>query len=72
MVNKFWAGVVKNGRGLLDYGTLKSDISQEWIDELNSFFLHADSDAIILVRQLILLCILDFICWASVAVVLVF
>ena len=31
--------VVKNGRGLLRHGTLKSAVSQEWIDELSSFFI---------------------------------
>ena len=30
--------VIKNGRGLLGCGTLKSAVSQEWIDELGWFF----------------------------------
>ena len=30
--------VMKNGRGLLGLGTLKSAVSQEWIDELGWFF----------------------------------
>ena len=29
--------VIKNGRGLLGLGTLKSALSQEWINELGSF-----------------------------------
>ena len=29
VVTYFWVAVVKNGRGLLDLGTLKSDVSQE-------------------------------------------
>ena len=40
-------GVVKNGRGVLGYGTLKSVVSQEWIYDLSWFFLHGDNDAII-------------------------
>ena len=28
-VTYFWVAVVKNGRGVLDYGTLKSAVSQE-------------------------------------------
>ena len=31
----FWVAVVKNGRGLLDYGTLKYDVSQECIDKVS-------------------------------------
>ena len=30
--------VVKNGRGLFGLATLKSALSQEWIDEISSFF----------------------------------
>ena len=30
--------VVENGCGLLDQGTLKSAISQEWFDEMSWFF----------------------------------
>ena len=29
VVTYFWVAVVKNGRGLLDHGTLKSTVSQE-------------------------------------------
>ena len=29
VVNYFWVAVVKNGRGLLNHGTLKSAVSQE-------------------------------------------
>ena len=29
VVTYFWVAVVKNGRGLLDHGTLKSAVSQE-------------------------------------------
>ena len=35
--------VVKKGDGLLGLGTLKSIVSQEWIDELG-WFLHADTN----------------------------
>ena len=44
-------GVVKNGQGLKDRGTLKPGISHKWFDELsrlNEWFLHADSDGILL------------------------
>ena len=30
--------VIKNGCGLAGLGTLKFDVSQEWIDELGRFF----------------------------------
>ena len=30
--------VVKNGHGLLGFGTLKSAVSQEWINEMSWFF----------------------------------
>ena len=49
--NNYWAGVVKNGQGLKDRGTLKPGISHKWFDELsrlNEWFLHADSDGILL------------------------
>ena len=29
VVTYFWVAVFKNGRGLLDHGTLKSEVSQE-------------------------------------------
>ena len=33
--NCFWVIVVKNGRGPLDHGILKSAVSQERIDEMS-------------------------------------
>ena len=42
--------MVKNGRGLINPGTLKSGVSHKWFEELDRFikwFLHADSDGII-------------------------
>ena len=48
--NNYWVGVVKNGQGLKDRGTLKPGISHKWFDELSrliEWFLHADSDGII-------------------------
>ena len=36
--NNFWVVVVKNGPGFLGLGTLKSTVSQEWIDEISCFF----------------------------------
>ena len=38
-VNNYWVGVVKNGRGLSGYGTLKSSVSQ-WMDDLSWFFAY--------------------------------
>ena len=55
-------GVVKNGRGLIDYRTLKSGVSHKWFDELSRFiewFLHVDSDGIIFVLMANLLCNFD-------------
>ena len=37
--NNFWMVAIKNGHGLLGLGTLKSAVSQEWIDELVCFLL---------------------------------
>ena len=28
-VNNYWMGIVKNGRGLIDHGTLKPDVSRK-------------------------------------------
>ena len=42
--------MVKNGGGLIDYGTHKSGVSHKWFDELSRLmecFLHADSDGTI-------------------------
>ena len=36
--------VVKNGCGLLGLGILKSAVSQEPIDKMDWFFLHADTN----------------------------
>ena len=44
-------GVVKNEQGLKDRGTLKPGTSHKWFDELSrliEWFLHADSDGILL------------------------
>ena len=38
LVTCFWVVVVKNGRDLFNHGTLKSAVSQEWIDEMSWFF----------------------------------
>ena len=49
--NNYWVVVVKNGQGLKGCGTLKWDISYKWFDELSrliEWFLHADSDGILL------------------------
>ena len=43
-------GIVKNGWGLIDHGTLKSGVSHNWFDELSRLierFLHVDGDGII-------------------------
>ena len=43
--------MVKNEWGILDKGTLKSGVSHKWFDELSmliKWFLHADTDGIIL------------------------
>ena len=33
--NNYWVGVVKNGQGLKDRGTLIPGISHKWFDELS-------------------------------------
>ena len=33
--NNHWVGMVKNGQGLIDHGTLKSGVSHKWFDELS-------------------------------------
>ena len=44
VVTYFWVAVVKNGRGLLDHGTLKSAVSQESeLTKWTVFFLHVDT-----------------------------
>ena len=65
--------MLKNWRGLLDHGTLKSGVSHKWFDEssrLIEWFLDADSDGITFGLTTNLLCIFD-ICWMSTTVVLV-
>ena len=45
--NNYWVGMVINGWGLSDHGTLKSFVSYKWFNELSrliEWFLHADSD----------------------------
>ena len=45
--NNYWVGMMKNGWGLSDHGTLKSFVSYKWFNELSrliEWFLHADSD----------------------------
>ena len=34
----FWVGFIKNGFGQSCHGTLKLNVSQEWIDGMNYFF----------------------------------
>ena len=68
-----WVGVVKYGEGLLCHWTLKSGLSQEWIDELSLFFVYASRDAKVFMR---LDCLtysvsLTFICRGSTAILLV-
>ena len=36
--NRSWVGIVENGLGLLGHGTVKSSVSQEWINELSWLF----------------------------------
>ena len=38
LLRKYLGGDRQNGRGLLSYGTLKSVVSQEWINESTCFF----------------------------------
>ena len=50
-------GVVKDGQGLMDHGTLKPFVSHKWFDELCrliEWFLHAGSDGIIFYSTLYL------------------
>ena len=54
--------MVKNGRVLIDQGSLKSVVSHKWFDELSRFiewFLHAGSDGIIFSLMANLLCDFD-------------
>ena len=65
--------MLKNERDLLDHGTLKSSLSHKWFDEssrLTEWFLHAESDWIIIGLTTNPLCIFD-ICWMSSSVVLI-
>lgn len=50
---------VKNGHGHLGYETVKSAVSQDWIDGL-SCILQRDSDVVIFNKVLILHCDSDF------------
>ena len=55
-------GWAKNGRDLIDHGTLKSGVSHKWFDELSrliEWFLHADSDRIVFGLTANLLCTFD-------------
>ena len=36
--NRSWVGIVENGLGLLGHGTVKSSVSQEWINKLSWLF----------------------------------
>ena len=61
--------MLKNGRG---HETLKSCVSHKWFDELSrlvEWFLHADSDWIVLGFTTNLLCIFQ-ICWMATAIIL--
>ena len=61
--------MLKNGRG---HETLKSCVSHKWFDELSrlvEWFLHVDSDWIVLGFTTNLLCIFE-ICWMATAIVL--
>ena len=63
-------GMLKNKWDLLDHGTLKSGVSHKWFDgssRLTEWFLHVDSDWIIIGLTTHLFCVLD-ICWVSTAV----
>ena len=55
--------MAKNGRGLLEHGTLKSGVSHKWFDELSiliEWFLCAHfSDGIIIGLNTNLLCVFD-------------
>ena len=54
--------MLKNGRGFRDHGTLKSDVSHKWFDELSrliEWFLCTDSGAIVFGLTSNLLCIFD-------------
>ena len=69
-INNYWVGVVKNGWGPKDHGTVKPGLSYKWFDEfrrLIEWFLHADSDGIIFCLYSVSL---TFKCWGTTAVVL--
>ena len=55
--------MVKNGQDLLDHRTLKSSVSFKWFDGFSrliyEWFLHADSDGIILVLTANLPCVFE-------------
>ena len=61
-MDKYWVGIVKNGWGVIDYGTLKSGVSHKGFDELSRWierFLHADSDGVSFGLTTNILCIFD-------------
>ena len=33
--DNYWLGIIKNGWGFRDHGTLKSGVSHKWFDELS-------------------------------------
>ena len=73
VMQNYWVGTLKNGRGLSHQRTLKSsEISHKWFHELSKlieWFLYADSDWIIFGLTTNLFYFLD-IFWVSTAIVL--
>ena len=60
--DNYWVGMVKNGWGIIDHGTLKSGVSHKLFDELSrliEWFLLADSDGIMFGLMANLLWIFD-------------
>ena len=65
--------MIKNGKDLLDHGTLKSGVSHKWFDELSrlvEWFLLVDGDWIIFGLTTNIFGIFDM-CWMSTAVLLI-
>ena len=69
--DNYWVGIVGNGWGLIDHGSLKLGVSHNWFYELSRLIekMHVDSDGIIFAWQPMYSVSLTFKCWVTPAVV---